>query len=82
MRDLLDDYITVVGPMLRTSLSATAIRTKSMAVRALIARAALGEAGTLGELLGAARAGDRRWLHRIRRRVDPGVPDRLSASPD
>jgi glycosyltransferase involved in cell wall biosynthesis len=73
MRDLLDDYITVVGPMLRTSLSATAIRNRSVAVRALIARAGLGDGGTLAELLTAAREGDRRWLSRIRRRADPGV---------
>jgi len=73
MRDLLDDYITVVGPMLRTSLSATAIRNRSVAVRALIARAGLGAAGSLGDLLLAARNGDRRWLSRIRRHADPGV---------
>jgi hypothetical protein len=73
MKELLDDYITVVGPMLRTSLSATAIRNRSIAVRQLIARAALGDAGTLGELLDAARGGDHRWLARNRRRVDPGV---------
>ena len=73
MRDLLDDYITVVGPMLRTSLSATAIRNRSVAVRALIARAGLGERGTLDDLLLAARAGDRRWLARLRRTADPGV---------
>jgi len=73
MRDLLDDYGTVVGPMLRTSLSATAIRNRSVAVRALIARAGLGDAGTLGELLLAARNGEHRWLSRIRRHADPGV---------
>jgi hypothetical protein len=73
MRDLLDDYITVVGPMLRTSLSATAIRNRSTTVRVLIARAGLGRAGTLGELLAAARNGDHRWLARIRRSADPGV---------
>jgi glycosyltransferase involved in cell wall biosynthesis len=73
MKELLDDYITVVGPMLRTSLSATAIRNRSTAVRALIVRAALGDAGGLDEVLEAARAGDHRWLSRVRRRSDPGV---------
>jgi O-antigen biosynthesis protein len=73
MRELLDDYITVVGPMLRTSLSATAIRNRSVAVRALIARAGLGDAGTFEELLIAARTGDHRWLSQLRRRADPGV---------
>src|SRR4051794_20373252 len=72
MRDLFDDYITVVGPMLRTSLAATAIRNRSVAVRVLIARAGLGDAGTLGDLLLAARNGDHRWLWRIRRQADPG----------
>jgi hypothetical protein len=70
---LLDDYIAAIGPSLRTALSATAIRNRSLAARRLLARAALGDAGTLTDLLAAARAGDRRWLARIRRRIDAGV---------
>jgi hypothetical protein len=55
------------------ALTATASRTRSCDARLLLARGALGDAGTLGELLAAARAGDRRWLRRIRRAVDPGM---------
>jgi glycosyltransferase involved in cell wall biosynthesis len=70
---LLDDYIAAIGPSLRTALPATAIRNRSLDARRLLARAALGSAGTLADLLAAARDGDRRWLARIRRRVDAGV---------
>ncbi|HEY7271293.1 MAG TPA: glycosyltransferase [Actinoplanes sp.] len=70
---LLDDYVTAIGSPLRTALAATAIRNRSVAARHLLARAALGTAGTLADLLTAARAGDRRWLSRIRSRVDAGV---------
>src|SRR5690349_6947147 len=70
---LLGDYVTAIGSPLRTALAATAIRNRSEAARHLLARAALGTAGTLADLLAAARAGDRRWLSRIRSRVDPGV---------
>jgi len=70
---LLDDYVTAIGSPLRTALAAIAIRNRSEAARHLLARAALGTAGTLADLLAAARAGDRRWLSRIRSRVDPGV---------
>lgn len=67
---LLDDHIRAIGPRLRLAMTATGSRNRSLDARLLLARAALGDAGTLGELLDAARAGDRRWLRRIRRRVD------------
>ena len=70
---LLDDYVTAIGSSVRTALAATAIRNRCLAARHLLARAALGTAGTLPDLLTAARAGDRRWLSRMRSRVDPGV---------
>ena len=70
---LLDDYIAAIGSPLRTALTATAIRNRSLDARRLLARAALGDAGTLEDLLAAARAGNRRWLSRIRSRVDAGV---------
>src|ERR687890_2159950 len=69
---LLDDYVTAIGSPLRTALAATAIRNRSVSARHLLARAALGTAGTLPDLLTAARAGDRRWLLRMRSRVDAG----------
>jgi hypothetical protein len=68
---LLDDHIRAIGPRLRLALTATVTRNRSLAARQLQARAALGDAGTLDELLTAARAGDRRWLRKIRRRVNP-----------
>ncbi|GIE93663.1 glycosyltransferase family A protein [Paractinoplanes rishiriensis] len=71
--DLLDDHIRAIGPGLRLALTATASRNRSFDARQLLARAALGDAGTLDDLLAAARAGDRRWLRRIRRRVVPGL---------
>ena len=67
---LLDDHIRAIGPRLRLAVTATGSRNRSLDARLLLARAALGDAGTLDELLAAARAGDRRWLRRIRRRVD------------
>jgi hypothetical protein len=70
---LLDDHLRAIGPSLRLALTATASRNRSLDARRLLARAALGDAGTLDELLAAARAGDRRWLRRIRRRVDAGL---------
>ncbi|MCY1140321.1 glycosyltransferase family 2 protein [Actinoplanes sp. Pm04-4] len=70
---LLDDHVTAAGSRLRLALTATAARNRSIDARALLARAALGEHGTLEELLAAARAGDRRWLRRRRRRIDPGL---------
>ena len=70
---LLDDHIRAIGPGLRLALTATASRNRSLGARQLLARAALGDAGTLDELLAAARAGDRRWLRRIRRRVQPSL---------
>jgi hypothetical protein len=70
---LLDDHIRAIGPGLRLALTATASRNRSLDARRLLARAALGDGGTLDELLAAARGGDRRWLRRIRRRVDSGL---------
>ena len=67
---LLDDHIRAIGPRLRLALTATVTRNRSLTARQLQARAALGDAGTLDQLLTAARAGDRRWLRRIRRRVN------------
>ncbi|WP_433297039.1 glycosyltransferase family 2 protein [Actinoplanes sp. CA-030573] len=68
---LLDDHIHSLGPRLRLALTATVTRNRSLDARLLLARAALGDAGTLDELLAAARAGNRRWLRRIRRKVMP-----------
>jgi hypothetical protein len=70
---LLDDYIRAIGPRLRLAMTATASRNRSLDARQLLARAALGDHGTLDQLLGAARSGDRRWLRRIRNRVQPGL---------
>jgi len=70
---LLDDHIRAIGPRLRLALTATGSRNRSLDARLLLARAALGDAGTLDELLAAARAGDRRWLRRVRRRVDASL---------
>ncbi|MET0425802.1 MAG: glycosyltransferase family A protein [Actinoplanes sp.] len=70
---LLDDHIRAIGPRLRAALTVTASRNRSLGARSLLARAALGDHGTLDELLAAARAGDRRWLKRIRRRVRPAM---------
>jgi glycosyltransferase involved in cell wall biosynthesis len=68
---LLDDHIRAIGPRLRLALTATASRNRSLDARFLLARAALGDAGTLDDLIVAARSGDRRWLRRIRRQVQP-----------
>ena len=73
MRDLLDDYAAAIGSSLRLALPATAIRNRSLAARRLLARAALGDAGTLDDLIAAARAGNRRWLRRIRGGIDLGA---------
>lgn len=77
MRDpyvaLLDDHAAVIGDALPTALAATAIRNRSLEARRLLARAALDDAGTLDDLLAAARAGNRRWLARNRGRVDTGA---------
>ena len=70
---LLDDHIRAIGPRLRLALTATASRNRSLDARVLLARAALGDHGTLDQLLEAARTGDRRWLRRLRRRVQPGL---------
>ena len=70
---LLDDHIRALGPRLRLALTATASRNRSLDARQLLCRAALGEHGTLDQLLDAARAGDRRWLRRLRRRVQPAL---------
>lgn len=68
---LLDDHVTAAGSRLRLALTATAVRNRSLDARLLLARAALGPHGTLDELLEAARRGDRRWLRRLRRTIDP-----------
>jgi O-antigen biosynthesis protein len=70
---LLDDHIAVLRSAVRSALPATAIRNRSRDARLLLARAALGAAGSLADLLAAARKGDRRWLARIRRDVDAGA---------
>ncbi len=70
---LLDDHVEAIGSRLRLALTATAARNRSLDARALMARAALGEHSTLDQLLEAARAGDRRWLRRLRRRIDPSL---------
>jgi hypothetical protein len=70
---LLDDHIRAIGPRLRLSLTATASRNRSLDARLLLARAALGDAWTLDDLLAAARSGDRRRLRRLRRTVKPGL---------
>ena len=64
-----DDHITALGPGLRLALTATVTRTRSRDGRLLLARAALGDAMTLDDLLAAARAGDRRRLRKVRRKV-------------
>jgi glycosyltransferase involved in cell wall biosynthesis len=69
--DLLDDHVRAIGPRLRLALTATASRNRSLDARMVLARAALGNHGTLDQLLAAARTGDRRWLRRIRRKIDP-----------
>lgn len=69
--ELLDDYVTVAGPSLRTALTATVIRHGTLDGRLLLARAALG-ADSLDDLLTAARAGDHRWLAK-RPRPRPGL---------
>ncbi|RZU49772.1 glycosyltransferase involved in cell wall biosynthesis [Krasilnikovia cinnamomea] len=70
---LLDDHIAVIGPALRSALPVTAIRNRSQDARLLLARAALGDAGTLAELLSAARAGDQAWLTGRQDAADPGA---------
>src|SRR3954453_9967431 len=66
---LLDDHIHAIGQRLRLALTATVTRNRSRDGRLLLARAALGDAITLDELLAAARAGDRRRLRKVRRKV-------------
>ena len=68
--ELLDDYVSVIGPSLRIALTATAVRHRSLDARLLMGWAAMGRAGSVADLLTAARAGDRRWLARIRRSAD------------
>ncbi|GIM95153.1 glycosyltransferase [Paractinoplanes toevensis] len=70
---LLDDHIRAIGPRLRLALTATASRNRTVDSRLLMARAALGDSGTLDDLLAAARRGDKRWLRRRRRKADPGL---------
>lgn len=80
MQSLLDDHIAAAGPRFRLAMTATASRNRSLDARLLLARAALGEHGTLDRLLEATRAGDRRWLRRLRRRIDPGLVAALAHS--
>ncbi|GAB1642610.1 glycosyltransferase [Krasilnikovia sp. MM14-A1259] len=70
---LLDDHIAVIGTAVRSALPVTAIRNRSQDARLLLARAALGDSGTLAHLLTAARAGDRDWLTGLKHAVDPGA---------
>lgn len=70
---LLDDHLALIRHSPGTALPATAIRNRSIEARLLLARGALGDAGTLAGLLTAAREGNGRWLHRIRRRVQPDL---------
>lgn len=70
---LLDDHVAALGARLRLALTATASRNRSPDARQLLARAALGDHATLDQLLAAARAGDRRWLRRLRRKVEPAL---------
>ncbi len=70
---LLDDHVRALGPRLRLALTATASRNRSLDARHLLCRAAIGDHGTLDQLIAAARAGDRRWLRRIRRRARPAL---------
>src|SRR3954468_20501835 len=69
-RELLDDHLEVFGAELPTTVPPSAVRMRSVEARELIARAGLGRAATLADLLDAARRGDRRWLARWLRRVD------------
>jgi hypothetical protein len=64
MRDPLESGCSMTtsgrsAPRLRLALTATVTRNRSLDARLLLARAALGDAGTLDDLLAAARAGDR-----------------------
>nr|WP_296068210.1 glycosyltransferase [uncultured Actinoplanes sp.] len=68
---LLDDHVRALGTRLRPALTATASRNRAPDARLLLARAALGDHATLEELLTAARAGDKRWLRRLRRKLEP-----------
>ncbi|MEU4219183.1 glycosyltransferase [Actinoplanes sp. NPDC026623] len=70
---LLDDYLRIVRYHVRSALPPTAIRIRSLGARRLLARAGLQESGSYADLLGAARAGDSRWLSKRRRQVKPTV---------
>jgi len=63
--ELLDDYLGLIPQYANIALPSTAVRTGSLAARALLARAGLGDRGTLADLLRAARAGDHSWLARM-----------------
>ena len=77
---LLDDYLRIARYHVRTAIAPTAIRIRSLDMRLLLARAALGEAGTYADLLGAARAGDVRWLRGLGKQVRPHVLAGLAQS--
>ncbi|MFG1602457.1 glycosyltransferase [Actinoplanes sp. NPDC049265] len=66
--ELLDDHVAAIGASLRSAVGATAVRTGSIDARHLLARAALGPAAGLNDLLVAARNRDRRWLRRVKPR--------------
>ncbi|MEU7901935.1 glycosyltransferase family A protein [Actinoplanes sp. NPDC049118] len=70
---LLDDYLRISRYHVRSALPPTAIRIRSLDARLLLARSGLQESGSYADLLGAARAGDGRWLRRRRRQVRPTV---------
>ncbi|WP_203973480.1 glycosyltransferase family 2 protein [Planotetraspora silvatica] len=75
---MLDDYLSIARRRGRGALPATALRTRSLASRELLAHAALGPSGSLAELLALAR-------HEVHdpegARPDEIVPD-ASALPD
>ena len=70
--ELLDDYVTVIGPALRTALTATAIRHRSLDARLLLARAARWTAARMRRRRGHGACS------RIRRRGTPSSFRRMS----
>jgi O-antigen biosynthesis protein len=73
---LLDDYLLVAKRRPRGALPATALRTRSLAARALLAHAATGGSLSLGDLLGAARHRDSRMLRSAE--INPSALDDLA----
>ena len=70
---LLDDYLRIARHHVRTAVPPTAIRIRSLDARELLDRSGLGETAPYADLLAAARAGDTRWLRRLRRDIKPSV---------